>query len=127
MADVGALCLSSVSARFPREDKHKAPTHPLHRPLSLRQVWRLHGIVGHGGPGSSGVGSYFFDWLTDPEKNGAGALTDLGCYNALWSLWFRADTDANNQELQRLIRLRDQEQAVAGLSMLIKRAPFSYS
>ena len=43
--------------------------------------------------------------------------------DALWSLWFRADTDANNQELQRLIRLRDQEQAVAGLSMLIKRAP----
>jgi predicted dehydrogenase len=30
----------------------------------------------------------FFDWLTDPEKNGAGALMDFGCYNALWSLWY---------------------------------------
>ena len=55
---------------------------------ALGQVWRLHGIVGHGGPGSGGVGRYFFDWLTDPEKNGAGALMDFGCYNALWSLWY---------------------------------------
>ena len=50
--------------------------------------WRLHGIVGHGGPGSTGPGKYFFDWLTDPVKNGAGALMDFGCYNALWSLWY---------------------------------------
>src|ERR1700730_10938983 len=55
---------------------------------ALGQVWRLHGIVGHGGPGSTGVGRYFFDWLTDPEKNGGGALMDFGCYNALWSLWY---------------------------------------
>ncbi|MGA8029191.1 MAG: Gfo/Idh/MocA family oxidoreductase, partial [Bryobacteraceae bacterium] len=52
-------------------------------------VYRLHGIVGHGGPGSEGVrDKYFFDWLTDPVKNGAGALMDFGCYNALWSLWY---------------------------------------
>jgi predicted dehydrogenase len=50
--------------------------------------WRLHGIVGHGGPGSTGPGKYFFDWLTDPAKNGGGALMDFGCYNALWSLWY---------------------------------------
>ena len=31
---------------------------------------------------------YFFEWLTDPVKNGAGALMDFGCYNALWSLWY---------------------------------------
>ena len=52
-------------------------------------VYRLHGIVGHGGPGSSGPRQkYFFDWLTDPVQNGAGALMDFGCYNALWSLWY---------------------------------------
>jgi predicted dehydrogenase len=55
---------------------------------AIGQVWRLHGIVGHGGPGSSGRNKYFFDWLTDPVKNGAGALMDFGCYNALWSLWY---------------------------------------
>jgi predicted dehydrogenase len=62
---------------------------------SIGKVWRLHGIVGHGGPGSQGVrNKYFFDWLTDPVKNGAGALMDFGCYNALWSLWYlgRPDT-----------------------------------
>lgn len=55
----------------------------------LGQPYRLHGIVGHGGPGSKGPRSqYFFAWLTDPVKNGAGALMDFGCYNALWSLWY---------------------------------------
>jgi predicted dehydrogenase len=55
----------------------------------IGKVWRLHGIVGHGGPGSEGPRNrYFFEWLTDPEKNGAGALMDFGCYNALWSLWY---------------------------------------
>ncbi|HEU0139540.1 MAG TPA: Gfo/Idh/MocA family oxidoreductase [Bryobacteraceae bacterium] len=52
-------------------------------------VYRLHGIVGHGGPGGpTGLNKYFFAWLTDPVKNGAGALMDFGCYNALWSLWY---------------------------------------
>jgi predicted dehydrogenase len=56
---------------------------------TLGKVWRLRGIVGHGGPGSSGPRSkYFFEWLTDPVRNGGGALIDFGCYNALWSLWF---------------------------------------
>jgi predicted dehydrogenase len=52
-------------------------------------VYRLHGVVGHGGPGSQGArNKYFFDWLTNPVKNGAGALMDFGCYNALWSIWY---------------------------------------
>lgn len=56
---------------------------------ALGQVYRLHGIVGHGGLDPSGVrNGAFFAWLTDPIKNGAGALMDFGCYNALWSLWY---------------------------------------
>lgn len=56
---------------------------------AIGTAWRLHGIVGHGGPGSDGPrNKYFFEWLTDPVKNGAGALMDFGCYNALWSLWY---------------------------------------
>lgn len=57
-------------------------------------IYRLHGIVGHGGPGSDGPrNKYFFDWLTDPVKNGGGALMDFGCYNALWSLWYLGEPD----------------------------------
>jgi len=56
---------------------------------ALGKVWRLRGVVGHGGPGSQGPrNQYFFEWLTDPVKNGAGSLMDFGCYNALWSLWY---------------------------------------
>ncbi len=58
----------------------------------LGAAWRLHGIVGHGGPSGPGWDSvrnkYFREWLTDPVGNGAGALMDFGCYNALWSLWY---------------------------------------
>lgn len=54
----------------------------------IGKPWRMHGIVGHGGPGSTGTGRFFFGWLTDPVKNGGGALVDFGCYNALWSLWY---------------------------------------
>ena len=56
---------------------------------AIGKPWRLRGVVGHGGPGSDGPrNKYFFDWLTDPVKNGAGALMDFGCYNALWSLLY---------------------------------------
>jgi predicted dehydrogenase len=37
---------------------------------------------GHRGPKEIGVGPEFLEWLTDPEKNGAGALIDFGCYGA---------------------------------------------
>ena len=54
-------------------------------------VWRLHGIVGHGGPRepTSPRGRIAFDWITDPVRNGGGALMDFGCYNALWALWLK--------------------------------------
>jgi glucose-fructose oxidoreductase len=37
---------------------------------------------GHEGPKEIGVGPEFLNWLTDPVKNGAGALFDFGCYGA---------------------------------------------
>jgi predicted dehydrogenase len=70
---------------------------------AVGQVWRLHGIVGHGGPGSQGAASkYFFEWLTDPVKNGAGALMDFGCYNALWSLWYLGRPETVYARVNRL-------------------------
>jgi predicted dehydrogenase len=37
---------------------------------------------GHEGPKEIGVEPEFLDWLTDPVKNGAGAMFDFGCYGA---------------------------------------------
>jgi predicted dehydrogenase len=55
----------------------------------LGEIYRIRGVVGHGGPSPEGArNKFFFEWLTDPVKNGAGALMDFGCYNALWSLWY---------------------------------------
>ena len=57
---------------------------------SIGRIWRLHGIVGHGGPRqpTSPRARIAFDWITDPIRNGGGALMDFGCYNVLWALWF---------------------------------------
>jgi tetratricopeptide (TPR) repeat protein len=43
--------------------------------------------------------------------------------DTLWTLWFRGDSPDNNNELQRLARLRDREKALAGLDALLMRAP----
>jgi predicted dehydrogenase len=70
---------------------------------AIGQVYRLRGVVGHGGPGSQGPrNKYFFEWLTDPVKNGAGALMDFGCYNALWSLWYLGRPETVFAQVNRL-------------------------
>jgi predicted dehydrogenase len=42
---------------------------------------------GHQGPKEIGVSPDFLKWLTDPEKNGAGALYDFGCYGVDLMTW----------------------------------------
>ena len=42
---------------------------------------------GHQGPKEIGVSKEFLNILTDPEKNGAGALVDFGCYGANLMTW----------------------------------------
>jgi len=69
----------------------------------IGKVYRLRGVVGHGGPGGAkGLNKWFFDWLTDPVKNGAGALMDFGCYNALWALWYKGRPDSVYATVQHL-------------------------
>jgi len=43
--------------------------------------------AGHKGPKKLGITKEFLDWLIDPEQNGAGALTDFGCYGANLIVW----------------------------------------
>jgi tetratricopeptide (TPR) repeat protein len=42
---------------------------------------------------------------------------------ALWVLWFRGANSAQSGELIRLVRLRDRQQALAGLDKLLQEAP----
>lgn len=56
--------------------------------------------------------------LHDEERQTAQMAADT-----LWTIWFRGDRPANNQELQRLARLRQRDKALAGLNALIARAP----
>jgi glucose-fructose oxidoreductase len=42
---------------------------------------------GHEGPREIGVSPAFLDWLTDPVRNGGGALFDFGCYGADLVTW----------------------------------------
>ena len=44
---------------------------------------------GHQGPKEIGCSSEFLSWLTDPIKNGGGALTDFGCYGANLMTWLQ--------------------------------------
>jgi predicted dehydrogenase len=55
-----------------------------------KQVGEIRKIVfhtGHPGPKEIGCSQEFLEWLTDPVLNGAGALTDFGCYGANIATW----------------------------------------
>jgi predicted dehydrogenase len=43
--------------------------------------------MGHQGPKEIGCSADFLQWLTDPVKNGGGAVMDFGCYGANLMTW----------------------------------------
>lgn len=51
------------------------------------EIRKMVAMDGHEGPKEIGVQPEFFGWLTDPVKNGAGALFDFGCYGANLMTW----------------------------------------
>ena len=51
------------------------------------EIRKMVAMDGHEGPKEIHVGPEFFQWLTDPVKNGAGALFDFGCYGANLMTW----------------------------------------
>ena len=48
----------------------------------LGDLWKVVVHDGHEGPEEIHVQPEFLNWLTDPAKNGAGAMFDFGCYGA---------------------------------------------
>jgi predicted dehydrogenase len=65
---------------------------------SAGRIRKMVAMDGHQGPREIGVGDEFFSWLTDPKRNGAGALFDFGCYGANLMTWLM-----NNQRPVRLL------------------------
>src|SRR3954462_4390875 len=51
------------------------------------EIRRMVGMDGHQCPKEINVQPEFLSWLTDPVKNGAGALFDFGCYGANLMTW----------------------------------------
>ena len=73
------LLTNFETAWYPTSDKSQELTSDTAFMGRIRKV-----VVhdGHQGPREINVPDYFFDWLTDPVRNGGGAITDFGCYGA---------------------------------------------
>lgn len=89
MADAGRLAGIHVLVNY------ETTWYPVNAPIwrmvreekRLGEIRRIVTHYGHQGPKEIGVGPEFFSWLTDPAKNGAGALFDFGCYGANFATW----------------------------------------
>src|SRR6266851_1610046 len=51
------------------------------------EIRKMVALDGHQGPKKIKVQPEFFDWLSDPDRNGGGALFDFGCYGANLMTW----------------------------------------
>jgi len=54
---------------------------------SAGDIRKMVALDGHSGPKAINVQPEFLEWLSDPVKNGAGALFDFGCYGANVMTW----------------------------------------
>ena len=95
----------AVSLEHAREMESLAGRHGIHLLTNYETTWygsnaaavkMLEGLGsirkvvvhdGHPGPKEIGVNDEFLKWLTDPVKNGGGAMTDFGCYGANLVTW----------------------------------------
>ena len=59
----------------------------VHKEQKLGDIRKVVVHDGHRGPAEIGVNEEFLEWLIDPKQNGAGALTDFGCYGANLMTW----------------------------------------
>lgn len=66
---------------------HAAMWQLLKQQAAAGEIRKMVAMDGHEGPKEIGVGPEFLGWLTDPAKNGAGALFDFGCYGANLMTW----------------------------------------
>ena len=95
----------AVSVAHARQMEALARKHKIHLLTNYETTWygsnyRAYHLVdslgglrklvvhdGHQGPKEIGVNAEFLEWLTDPVRNGGGALMDFGCYGANLATW----------------------------------------
>jgi len=49
---------------------------------AIGRVWQVQHRAAHAGPREIGCSPYFYEWLYDEQRNGAGAFMDFCCYGA---------------------------------------------
>ena len=94
-----AIERAAESAKIPVLVNYETTWYPSNRAVwSIAKVQKALGEIrkvvvhdGHRGPKEIGVQPEFLAWLTDPKKNGAGALYDFGCYGANLMTWLMDD------------------------------------
>ena len=90
----------------------------LYRAGKLGELRKVLVNDGHQGPKEIGVSSEFLAILTDPVKNGAGALMDFGCYGVNLMTWLMQGrrplsvTAVTNQNKPEIYKLVDDEASI---------------
>ena len=59
----------------------------IHKDNAIGEIRKVVIMDGHTGPKEIGCSNEFLAWLTDPIKNGGGAIMDFGCYGADIMTW----------------------------------------
>ena len=95
MVDARAIQKASQAAGIPVIINYETTWYQSHGEIwklakqqhAIGEIRRMVAMDGHQGPQEIHVSPEFFGWLTDPLKNGAGALFDFGCYGANLMTW----------------------------------------
>ena len=95
MADARAMARAAREGRIQVIVNYETTWYPSHAAMwrlikeqhAAGGIRKMVAMDGHQGPKEIGVGPEFLGWLTDPAKNGAGALFDFGCYGANLMTW----------------------------------------
>jgi predicted dehydrogenase len=94
LEDALAIQRAADAARIPVLVNYETTWYPSNRAAyklvrdgALGDIRKVVVHDGHRGPKEIGVPPEFLSWLTDPARNGAGALFDFGCYGADLMTW----------------------------------------
>jgi len=71
---------------------------------AIGQVFLVRVRMAHQGPKEIGCSSYFYEWLYDAERNGAGAFMDYCCYGAVFCRYLLGMPGAVTAVADRLVK-----------------------